>query len=268
MVQQRAASRDVSQHIKLPRNLKFPDSGDPIYPMEHAGVIYDVFNLKVVFDQEHTSSGQGTYQIVINDVVAGRYKIEEVVGQAQFSRAVKVLNLLDGQHYCMKIISNNKDYVDQSIDEIKLLTYINHNCNTEEKHVLRFYDYFYYKDHLFIVTELLQENLFEAYRINLKSKERKYFNLRRVQKFAKQIMTAMDYIHSLHIIHSDLKPENILMKSYSNEIVKVIDFGSSTFFHDNLSLYLQTRSYRAPEVILGVKYDEKIDIWSVGCILA
>lgn len=81
-------------------------------------------------------------------------------------------------------------------------------------------------------------------------------------------MTAMEYIHGLHIIHSDLKPENILMKSYSRCLVKVIDFGSSIFFHDNLSFYLQTRSYRAPEVIIGVKYDEKIDIWSVGCILA
>jgi dual specificity tyrosine-phosphorylation-regulated kinase 2/3/4 len=58
------------------------------------------------------------------------------------------------------------------------------------------------------------------------------------------------------------------MKSYQNSLIKVIDFGSSIFFHDNLSFYLQTRSYRAPEVIIGVKYDEKIDIWSAGCILA
>lgn len=58
------------------------------------------------------------------------------------------------------------------------------------------------------------------------------------------------------------------MKSYTEALIKVIDFGSSIFFHDNLSFYLQTRSYRAPEVIIGVKYDEKIDIWSAGCILA
>jgi len=236
--------------------------------MGYNGVIYDVYHLKVIFDQDHTTSCMGTFQIVINDVVGGRYQILSMVGQAQFSRAVKVLNLQDGQQYCMKIINNIKDYVDQSIDEIKLLTYINHNGNVDEKHVLRFHDYFYFKDHLFIVTELLKDNLFDAYRMNLKSQEPKYFNLRRVQKFAQQIMTAMEYIHSLHIIHCDLKPENILIKSYANETVKVIDFGSSTFFHDNLSFYLQTRSYRAPEIIIGVKYDEKIDIWSVGCILA
>ena len=50
--------------------------------------------------------------------------------------------------------------------------------------------------------------------------------------------------------------------------IKVIDFGSSCFIHDHLSSYVQSRSYRAPEVILGCRYDYKIDIWSLGCILA
>jgi len=51
-------------------------------------------------------------------------------------------------------------------------------------------------------------------------------------------------------------------------MVKVIDFGSSCFIHDHLSSYVQSRSYRAPEVILGCRYDYKIDIWSLGCIIA
>lgn len=76
------------------------------------------------------------------------------------------------------------------------------------------------------------------------------------------------YLHHLRIIHCDLKPENILIKSYSRCEIKVIDLGSSCFLLDNLSLYVQSRSYRAPEVILGLPYDQKIDIWSLGCILA
>ena len=50
--------------------------------------------------------------------------------------------------------------------------------------------------------------------------------------------------------------------------MKVIDLGSSCFISDHLSSYVQSRSYRAPEVILGLPYDQKIDIWSFGCILA
>ena len=66
----------------------------------------------------------------------------------------------------------------------------------------------------------------------------------------------------------DLKPENILVKSYNRWEVKVIDLGSSCFETDHLCSYVQSRSYRAPEVILGLPYDKKIDIWSLGCILA
>lgn len=76
------------------------------------------------------------------------------------------------------------------------------------------------------------------------------------------------FLHGLGIIHCDLKPENILIKSYKKCAVKIIDLGSSCFRSDNLCLYVQSRSYRAPEVILGLPYDEKIDLWSLGCILA
>lgn len=48
----------------------------------------------------------------------------------------------------------------------------------------------------------------------------------------------------------------------------MIDLGSSCFITDHLSSYVQSRSYRAPEVILGLPYGQKIDIWSLGCILA
>lgn len=81
-------------------------------------------------------------------------------------------------------------------------------------------------------------------------------------------MEALVFIHNLDIIHCDLKPENILIKSYSRCLVKIIDFGSSCFTTDHLSTYIQSRTYRAPEVILGLKYDTKIDVWSVGCIVA
>jgi len=89
-----------------------------------------------------------------------------------------------------------------------------------------------------------------------------------LQKVASQILEALTFIHDLGLIHCDLKPENVLIKSYSRCEVKVIDFGSSCFTSDHLSSYVQSRSYRAPEVILGCPYDQKIDLWSLGCILA
>lgn len=89
-----------------------------------------------------------------------------------------------------------------------------------------------------------------------------------MQSITIQCLEALQFLHSLGLIHCDLKPENILVKSYSRCEVKVIDLGSSCFETDHLCSYVQSRSYRAPEVILGLSYDKKIDIWSLGCILA
>jgi serine/threonine protein kinase len=119
---------------------------------------------------------------------------------------------------------------------------------------------------LFIVTELLKQNLYEVSRVHQELGREPYFTLARIQNILRQVLTAMEFIHSLRLIHSDLKPENILIKSFTKCEVKVIDFGSSCYETDKLTSYVQSRSYRAPEVILGYHYSTKIDIWSVGCI--
>ena len=79
-------------------------------------------------------------------------------------------------------------------------------------------DYFYFKEHLFLVTELLRDNLYEFYQYNLESGDEVYFNLQRLKSVAKQILVALEYIHKLGMIHCDLKPENILIKSYSRYV--------------------------------------------------
>ncbi len=148
------------------------------------------------------------------------------------------------------------------------MRFINANGDPDEKNFLKLYDYFYHKEHLFIVGEILKDNLYDFYKYLNENNLENYFSLNRMQKITKQILICLDYLHDLKLIHCDLKPENILIKSISETQIKVIDFGSSCFIHDHLSSYVQSRSYRAPEVILGCKYDYKIDIWSLGCILA
>ncbi|KAL0318655.1 UNVERIFIED_CONTAM: putative serine/threonine-protein kinase dyrk2 [Sesamum angustifolium] len=123
-------------------------------------------------------------------------------------------------------------------------------------------------EHLLIVCELLKANLYEFHKFNRESGGEVYFTMPRLQSITIQCLEALQFLHSLGLIHCDLKPENILVKSYSRCEVKVIDLGSSCFETDHLCSYVQSRSYRAPEVILGLPYDKKIDIWSLGCILA
>ena len=133
--------------------------------------------------------------------------------------------------------------------------------------MLKYHDSFYYKEHLFLVTELLKDNLLEYYKFNLQNESEKFFTIPTLKILSRQILEALDFIHSLDIIHCDVKPENIMVKSYSQPAFKIIDLGSSCFSHDHLSSYVQSRAYRAPEVLLESRYDSKIDIWSFGLVL-
>ena len=56
--------------------------------------------------------------------------------------------------------------------------------------------------------------------------------------------------------------------SASKCIIKLIDFGSCVCGHDTRNSYIQSRWYRAPEVMLGIHWDAKVDMWSLGCLLA
>eukprot|EP00388_Colpodella_angusta_P007949 GDKJ01022054.1.p1 GENE.GDKJ01022054.1~~GDKJ01022054.1.p1 ORF type:complete len:963 (+),score=237.76 GDKJ01022054.1:100-2988(+) len=245
----------------------------------------DCFHLKVVFDRDKTGfEDQKDFNPRSGELIAGRYVMLGHLGSAAFSKAVKCLDQWTGLLVCMKIIKNDKEFLDQSLDEIKLLRYINANCDPDESHILRLLDFFYHKEHLIIVTELLRDNLYEYAKFIREhnalamrnpstanggvSPLFPYFTLGRLQKITKQVLQALRFTHSLRLVHCDLKPENILLKRYRNTEVKVIDFGSSCFDDDNLSSYVQSRSYRAPEVILGLPYDSKVDIWSLGCIIA
>ena len=77
-----------------------------------------------------------------------------------------------------------------------------------------------------------------------------------------------DYTYKFDIIHCDLKPENIMLVTQDKAEINVIDFGSSCVESERLYTYIQSRFYRAPEIILGIPYTPAIDMWSVGCILA
>uniref|UniRef100_A0A5K3EUC0 Protein kinase domain-containing protein n=1 Tax=Mesocestoides corti TaxID=53468 RepID=A0A5K3EUC0_MESCO len=98
-----------------------------------------------------------------------------------------------------------------------------------------------------------------------------------------QILKAVKYIHSANVIHRDLKPSNILLDSDCN--AKVCDFGLTRSLtrlpvqngsdvpadlgNPELTEYVATRWYRAPEILLSSShYTKGVDMWSIGCIMA
>lgn len=243
------------------------------------------FNLKVIMDPVRTGfEMERTFPITRGSIIADRYEIIQLIAKSTFSRTVRCYDLtkpimeeedngegctepLGYQEVCIKIIHNSKDFFDQSLDEIRLLRLLNDNRDADEAHVIRLLDAFYYKEHCMLVTELLSDSLYEYSRYIREDEPMDYFTVPRLQRIARQVLEALAYVHSLNLIHADLKPENILFVSHRQCTVKVIDFGSSNFLSDHLSSYIQSRNYRAPEVILGCDYDGRIDVWSLGAIL-
>ncbi|XP_024628817.2 DYRK-family kinase pom1 [Medicago truncatula] len=121
------------------------------------------------------------FHVVLNSVIAGRYHVTEYLGAAAFSKALQAHDMHTGVDVCIKIIKNNKDFFDQSLDEIKLLKHVNKHDPGDKYHILRLYDYFYFREHLLIVCELLKANLYEFDKFNRESGAEVYFTMPRLQ---------------------------------------------------------------------------------------
>lgn len=81
-----------------------------------------------------------------------------------------------------------------------------------------------------------------------------------------QLFCGLDYIHSAGVIHRDLKPSNIGVAE--GDCIKILDFGLARSVDQKMTGYVQTRWYRAPEVILNwTSYNQTADVWSVACIM-
>ncbi|KAL2812383.1 kinase-like domain-containing protein [Aspergillus granulosus] len=113
---------------------------------------------------------------------------------------------------------------------------------------------------VYLVTELLGTDLHRL--LSAKPLEGKF-----VQYFTYQILRGLKYIHSAGVIHRDLKPGNILINE--NCDLKICDFGLARLQEPQMTGYVSTRYYRAPEIMLTwQRYGNKVDMWSVGCIVA
>lgn len=88
-----------------------------------------------------------------------------------------------------------------------------------------------------------------------------------VQFLVYQILRGLKYIHSAGIIHRDLKPSNLVVNEECD--LKIVDFGLARQAEAEMTGYVATRWYRAPEIMLNwMHYDQTVDVWSVGCIMA
>uniref|UniRef100_A0A673Z6P4 non-specific serine/threonine protein kinase n=1 Tax=Salmo trutta TaxID=8032 RepID=A0A673Z6P4_SALTR len=215
------------------------------------------------------SNNEGDYQLVQHEVVCSMtntYEVLEFLGRGTFGQVVKCWKRGTNEIVAIKILKNHPSYARQGQIEVSILARLSTE-SADDYNFVRAYECFQHKNHTCLVFEMLEQNLYDF----LKQNKFSPLPLKYIRPVLQQVATALMKLKSLGLIHADLKPENIMLVDPSRQPyrVKVIDFGSASHVSKAVcSTYLQSRYYRAPEIILGLPFCEAIDMWSLGCVIA
>lgn len=205
-----------------------------------------------------------------------RYEVTHILGKGSYGTVCSVRDKFDPENpysIAVKKITNifyREVLLKRAIRELKFMSYFKGHKNIVSLIDLEFVPEKPY-DGLYCYQELIDYDLAKVIHSSVQLSE---FH---IKHFFYQILCGLKFIHSAEVIHHDLKPGNILCTL--NGCLKICDFGlarglASQFFashvaRQDITNYVATRWYRAPELILSHKeYGKPIDMWSVGCILA
>ena len=193
-----------------------------------------------------------------------KYQIIDTLGKGSFGSAYKVIDKDNNKIYVIKQISlknSTKKEIESIKNEAKILSSIN------SEYVVKYFDSFIENDYFNIVMEYCNgldlRKLINSYKEN-----NKFIEKEKIYHFIDGLCQGIQELHKKKLIHRDLKPENIFLTG--NYKIKIGDFGISKQLNevnDFAKTQIGTISYMAPEMITGEKYNNKIDIWALGCII-
>ena len=193
-----------------------------------------------------------------------KYKIIDELGEGGFGKAYKVQNKIDKNFYVIKKIPiklKNQEELQSIENEALILKEINN------EYIVRYIESFMENEHFNIVMEYCENKDLKTF-INIHKDRDELINEEVIYYIALDICNGIKEIHSKNLIHRDLKPENLFIsKDYK---IKIGDFGISKKLISSTN-YANTQKgtfyYMAPEMINGQKYNNKVDMWALGCIL-
>ncbi|EPS65327.1 hypothetical protein M569_09450, partial [Genlisea aurea] len=230
---------------------------------------------------------EGHYVFAIGENLSSRYKILSKMGEGTFGQVLECLDHERKEMVAVKVVRSIPKYREAAMIEIDVLQKLARH-DTNGSRCVQIRNWFDYRNHICIVFEKLGPSLYDFLRKN----SYRSFPIDLVREFGRQLLESVAFMHDLRLIHTDLKPENILLVSSEyikvpdykflarpskdgsyfknlpkSSAIKLIDFGSTTYEHQDHSYVVSTRHYRAPEVILGLGWNYPCDMWSIGCIL-
>ena len=200
------------------------------------------------------------------------FEILQILGKGSYGFVAKIRSLKNKKIYAMKQIDLSKVGSDKERQlckqEIQLLQQLDHpNIN-------KYYKSFINNECLYIIMEFMDNGDISGF-INAHKKFKKPVREEEVWNILLQSMNALSYIHQKKIIHRDIKPANLFMTN--NKTIKIGDFGVSAkmeslktsvreenFFSGTI---VGTPLFMSPEMINNDDYDQKTDVYSMGCAI-
>ncbi|KAK7877782.1 hypothetical protein WMY93_031542 [Mugilogobius chulae] len=191
------------------------------------------------------------------------YEILEVMGEGSYGEVCRCRNKLTGKTVAVKRMKYCNTSVVQR--EVSMLQKI--SCLDPDVHnVVRFHRHFTSSSgQHYLEFEQLDQTLHDLMR-----RQKKGIPLNDLRPVAKQLLTALEGLRALGIVHTDIKPDNIMLVDQQKEPfrVKLIDFGLARLTEElRVGMRMQVPGFRAPEVSLGLPLSEAVDVWSLGCCL-
>ena len=197
------------------------------------------------------------------EIKIGNYLIKKTLGKGTFGKVKLAIYIPEKKKVAIKILEKRRIKEEDDIIRLKrefeMLSQFNH------PNIITVSEIFESSEAYFTVMEFCEGGELYNYIVT-----NKYLSEEKSAFFYYQLISGLEYIHSLGIVHRDLKPENLLLTH--EHILKIIDFGLSNYFKNDQIKLLETPCgspcYASPEMLSGNSYDGfKIDIWATGIIL-
>ena len=184
------------------------------------------------------------------------------IDQGAFGKVIHAYESKRKLDLAVKVINKGglkTNLIEEMKEEIAILKKLDH------KNIVKFYGYSETNNQLLIKMEYIKYGTLSRW-----MKERRKIKEEEASLILASVLSAVEYMHSMHICHRDIKPENIMFSEENNlSSIKIIDFGLSAQHFNYLANndYCGTVIYMAPEQIEKKLYHYSVDIWSIGILM-
>ncbi|TWW75885.1 calcium/calmodulin-dependent protein kinase 1Db [Takifugu rubripes] len=209
--------------------------------------------------KENGESGDGSWKKHVDDIKK-IFDFKEVLGTGAFSEVVMAQEKVTEKMVAIKCIPKKalKGKETSIENEIAVLRRIKH------ENIVALEDIYESSNYLYLIMQLVSGGeLFD------RIVEKGFYTEMDASRLIRQVLDAVNYLHSMGIVHRDLKPENLLYFSPDDESkIMISDFGLSKMegTGDVMATACGTPGYVAPEVLAQKPYSKAVDCWSIGVI--